>query len=523
MEAPAKLTGKASARKRGRDAVVEDLDGCDTGDQNIGGRPVRDIGDNLVALESLRTFWRSLFNAQANGGFVELPKGVKVLGSRTRSSFFVRECYGQLLDVICDERYNEEANRVGVAWSSKWVITGNPGIGKTYFAAYLMWRLARQGATVVYEPAKIGNIAQGSTRRYLLRPDGTVDVCAEGLEGFTAELDDPATWFIVDAHCAENTYAARTVIVTSPRHAVYHEFLKGTDCHKRFMPVWTLDELMACRERLYSDLTEKRVANTYMMWGGIPREVLQRGSDIYDEDRGVDMEEALNKCDLSTVHNSIGEITNNEDISHRVLHIHLEEGNFTSPVMLFASTEVASRVCDKLLEENRRALIDYIYASDGLMADATCRRMFYEGLVHNVLKNGGTFTARNLETGEEEQVTLAHYKLSRFGFLADIRLKKPRYYIPASSNFPAVDSFTFEGFFQATIALKHPIKAHRLEELMVKLGDASPSNFYFVVPSSAYPDFKKQRFLTEAGRAYKTNIPENVRRITQYALKVDLA
>ena len=477
---------------------------------------------NNIARE-LQAFWGALFKARANEGFVSLPKGVKVLGSGTKSSFFVRECYGQLYDVICDERYNVEANTEGAAWSSKWVITGNPGIGKTYFSAYLMWRLAQQGSTVVYEPAVVSKIATNSTNRYLLRPDGTVQVRAAGTEGFEDELNDPATWFIVDAHSAANTYAARIVIVTSPRHNVYHEFLKGFDCRMRFMPVWTLDELMVCRERLYPSLTKERVKNTYFLWGGIAREVLQRGSDVDDEIRNKEMEAAINKCDLVTVQNSIGEITDNKDISHRVLHIHLEEGNFTSPFMLFASTEVASRVCDKLLEKNRRALIDYVNASDGLKAEATRRGMFYEGLVHKVLKNGGTFTARNLETEEEEQVTLAHYEVSRFGYLTDINMNDPRYYIPASSNFPAVDSITPDGFFQVTIAATHPIKAHRLEELMVKLGGASPTNFYFVVPSSAYTDLKKQRFLAENGRVHQGDIPVNVGRIIQYALKVDLA
>ena len=392
MEAPAKLTGKASARKRGRDAVVENLGGHDTVDTDV---------------EDLQKFWRALFNAQLNGGFVELPEGVNALGDLALdSSFYVRRCYEQLFDVMIDPKYNTHTAgrpRTERPWSSNWVITGNPGIGKTYFAAYLMWRLARQGATVVYEPADCGEIGTNSTERYLLRPNGTVKVCAARTDGFEHELDDPATWFIVDGHCASNTYPARTVIVTEPRRDVYHQFLKGFDCCKRFMPVWTIEEILACRERLYPYLTEERVTNTFALWGGIPREVLQRGSDVDDVERDRDMAEAISMCDIATVHYSTGEITP-EDVSHRVLHIHLEEGKFQSPSIGFASREVGSRICNKLLRQNRRRLIDYINGGHPILTEESCE-MLYERLVQYLPPCGDTLTARNLETERNEQVT----------------------------------------------------------------------------------------------------------------------
>ena len=52
-----------------------------------------------------------------------------------------------------------------------WIITGNPGIGKTFSAGYAMWFFARQGRTIVWEPPPTD-----ATDRYLLRPDGSAEL-----------------------------------------------------------------------------------------------------------------------------------------------------------------------------------------------------------------------------------------------------------------------------------------------------------------------------------------------------------
>ena len=138
----------------GRDTGVENLSGRDTGAENLGGRDtgvenlsgrdtdVEDLGGHNTVdtdVEDLQKFWRALFNAQLNGGFVELPEGVNALGDLALdSSFYVRRCYEQLFDVMIDPKYNTHTAgrpRTERPWSSNWVITGNPGIGKTYFAA----------------------------------------------------------------------------------------------------------------------------------------------------------------------------------------------------------------------------------------------------------------------------------------------------------------------------------------------------------------------------------------------------
>ena len=60
--------------------------------------------------------------------FLNLPNGVHILGDPDKpSTLLIRKCYGDLATVILDDN----VRRIR--------ITGNPGIGKTYFGYYLLY------------------------------------------------------------------------------------------------------------------------------------------------------------------------------------------------------------------------------------------------------------------------------------------------------------------------------------------------------------------------------------------------
>ena len=468
-------------------------------------------------------FWDALVHQRAslNGDFVELPQGVFVLGrAALGSSFFVRECYKQLFDFFPNSKWNIHQRRTGIPWSSKWVVTGNPGVGKTYFAAYLMWRLAQQKATVVYEPPSQGDVkAPNSSKRYLLLPDGTVQVRAAGMEGFEDYLADPATWFIVDAHGA-NECAARVVILTSPRPSVYKEFLKVQDARKVFMPVWTLEELEACRAKLFSTLTAGRVKELFQVWGGIPRKVLQEGDPTEDDSRNTELTEALSKCNLSRLQDSVGEIANGDDVSHRLLHFHVEAPSFMAAGMRYASTHVALLVTDKILANQRSELVSYVTASNWLLPESAKRGYVFEGLAHAALRNGGKMRIRELGPRGEKVRSLRLPQLEAHCFedVSQVDLKKNRYYYPLSKNLAVVDSITSAGLFQITVSPHHPIKAKQLETLIEQL---RLTDLFFVVPSSLFNSFSAQPFHTKEDTILK-RIPTALKSVKQWVLDLQL-
>ncbi len=52
---------------------------------------------------------------------------------------YIRNCYHQLASIIFND-----------ATTNNWCITGNPGIGKTFFCHYLLYLLAQQNKTFIY-------------------------------------------------------------------------------------------------------------------------------------------------------------------------------------------------------------------------------------------------------------------------------------------------------------------------------------------------------------------------------------
>ncbi|XP_004342606.1 hypothetical protein CAOG_08005 [Capsaspora owczarzaki ATCC 30864] len=214
-----------------------------------------------------------------------LPEGVFWLGRPDLGSdLMVRDCYSGLFDEITAPKF---------ATQLRWVVTGNPGIGKTFFSGYFIYRLLQQNPqlTIVYEPAQ-----QDTKNRYLLQPDGTV---LSGVyspadnfvdECFRTRRDD--VWFIADGHTPTFYGNARTLLVTSPCSNFDKKLLKEY-ASKLYMPVWSWNELSCCllhslrRENADSAriLSAMDSANErFRHWGGIARVVLGAvfGSDEID-------------------------------------------------------------------------------------------------------------------------------------------------------------------------------------------------------------------------------------------------
>lgn len=122
----------------------------------------------------------------------------------------------------------------------KFVVTGSPGIGKSYFLLYIMWRLVQNSPAedpptiVVQYKGKLALCFQGSK------------VFKGSIESFETQLENPNTWLLVDG--MEPVFRnAKTIVFTSPNLNVYSAFLKEVLSTELFMPVWSFDELQACR------------------------------------------------------------------------------------------------------------------------------------------------------------------------------------------------------------------------------------------------------------------------------------
>ncbi|EEY53770.1 crinkler (CRN) family protein, putative [Phytophthora infestans T30-4] len=279
---------------------------------------------------------------------VELPRDTYLLGDSTLGSrIYIRHCYPALWK-LCHERIHDEKKN-----TPHLVILGTPGIGKTFFGFVIVLILARAGATVVYESG-------GLKKRFLFAHN----VVAQGSqEDFVHILDQPTTYYIVDA-VKPAYYPAKTILLTSPRRSIWYEFNK-TNCQSCYMPVWSLKEILQCRKLMYSDTPVDVVQKCFRRWGGIARYVL-RFSQVGDQQ--VLLEKAMNIVNLDWLVNACSQLdANDAQVSHRLLHYRVSKA-FDSEYFAFASQYVQQAVYNRLYKKDKRKLLEFIAASDGVGA-----------------------------------------------------------------------------------------------------------------------------------------------------------
>lgn len=405
-----------------------------------------------------------------------LPTGSFVLANPSLGSrILVRACYVTLLDAF---QHPPLPNR-------NFIITGNPGIGKSVFSAYAMFVARRQGRTVVWRPAPTSKASEDRAC-YLMRPNGAVVVVPIN----TPELRDPNVWQIVDAQTPFVT-TAPTLLVTSPRRVVYKEYRNDPSVAIRYMPLWSSAELDSLYVASYGErLAEAVYRRLGDACGGVPRMVLEhptRGVDPF-----VEMEAAINRSNLELCMASDGEIeANDAQISYHLLHAHPQNDSFGQPygakTLRIASDWVAERLAETLAGQDEAKLVRYLrqpheWHEGGMYG------VLFELYAHRRLCRGGRWTLRALNEAAlgMDQIVLERpggLVRRRFHSVDEVDLRpgtdaEPNhvYYVPHSKSFAAVDAFIGPGFLlQMTVSTTHPINRDGLTAARRRVNGVHPS------------------------------------------------
>ncbi|KJE88822.1 hypothetical protein CAOG_009307 [Capsaspora owczarzaki ATCC 30864] len=489
--------------------------------------------------DELARFWRALHRGEVNEQrlelesvsvlFLVLPANVFWLGDPNFGSvLMVRESYEGLFDVITDAE--------NARWK-RWIVTGNPGIGKTAFSAYFLYRIFRQNREnnvslpLFYEPAA-GNFPE--TTRYLLRADGSA--CRVSMDIL---LDGPV-WLITDAHSPSGYGTAKVLLVTVPFRPIYRDLQKA---HGRLllMPVWSELEIEAYLQRSATSMVPQdadaylqAARSAFLCWGGIAREVLPlEAGDVQD------LQDAIAGCVFQKViYTDVENLASENSILHRVLHIEVlpldpnrlvdVSGRRILPYsrycLRFASKWVSERVFRKFRNAEKDRLKRFLSAAEDSPEHALLRRQLFEEYASNCLQTGGTFPRRHLETGVGDELQLPRLTCINFRQLTEIDLSIPdRYYSPTIRNLAAVDAILSPNvILQMTASRSHPVQSEGLRLAISRMSQqAGPAVLYFVVPSDIYPTFPRQTYLGVDGRVLETR-PAEVDAAQQFALCVNI-
>jgi hypothetical protein len=423
------------------------------------------------------------FDAKKSDIF-KLNKNIKFFGlDNETSKLFIRKCYGYLLGVVQDVKIR------------KLRITGNPGIGKTFFGYYLLYDLIKKNKTVVYDLHTMKNnvIVFDNGNGYNLSETVNDDIIRR-------YLYNENNWYIVDGK-SPNTAVAKTILICSPKKDHYNEFDKGIP-DIRIMPAWTWEEIEYCRQKIFCHLKKSVVWELYLKWGGIPRHVLQSAQH---HSMQLKLPQAINSCD-ERILQFIGGSSSNKDVSHILIHMwtnvpendieYIDGGKYyTQTIIKFASNYVGEMITEKLKIHIMTRLQSEVEACiEGGSINNAYFGCFFEQIVHKMFRKGGSFRVRSLETADSEYsyVSLPKQdKVLKFSEVKEIEIGK--YYQPLSPTFPTIDSIIAPSkLFQTTIATRHPIKLSGLKLLEEKLETDKTVEFYFVVPAKLFKGYKKQ-------------------------------
>ncbi|PNW84002.1 hypothetical protein CHLRE_04g212200v5 [Chlamydomonas reinhardtii] len=297
-------------------------------------------------------------------------------------ALFVRECYPHLFEaLVCKPE------------PTLYIVTGTPGIGKSWFFYYILARLLKSTQPppfIVWEHMTVPNMAWCYTHE-------TGEVFKGERTSFDDVLMNRATWYITDGVPPMLNCLARTVLLTPPDRKIYKEMLKQS-ASLLYMPCWELGELLACRRLLYGTVDETLAKELYQHYGGVARFVLQLPKA--NPSKGLDklleeLHEAVASCDTDQLRMSVGSISTGPDVSHMLLHIVADE-NFKMQHLVFASKWVAEEFVKEAVHYELQGLVSLLVSTSGAL-----KRTIYEAAVHAVLSKGGRFTAAPISYDRE--------------------------------------------------------------------------------------------------------------------------
>jgi len=273
----------------------------------------------------------------------------------------------------------------------------------------------------------------------------------------------------------------------------YEEFLNfSAVAFLQHFPVWSEEELRRASSifRLCWDEIEPR----YEILGGVPRKILRyRSKEAARKqiEAGFERQETHSSSLISNgfVYFMTSFKAQDSRLSHTLLHYNVQNRDYETPVIQFASGYVLQRFFENYVPKNKALTIEYLKGSHSPL-DATVRGQIFERLALWEMSKGGNFQCRNLATNEESVLELAPSEVEQFHELKDCD-EPGRMYIPFNLNFRAIDGYMKGvGFFQCTLNLKHGIHND-----MAKHSTATKQrSLYFVVPDYLYDQYGIQLY-----------------------------
>jgi hypothetical protein len=439
-------------------------------------------------------FFNNICNATEIDGGSYISFG-KLMPDTNLNQLFIRESYKTIASSILEGNGSHKA-----------IITGTPGIGKSLFLFYLLWKLVKDGKRVLFIYGTFNIYYDGK---------GGVFWFASG----KLPLDNDVSFWNHSLWCLFNAkrkgeadlyrlpHELSTIILsTSPRREMVNDFKKPPvpDCF--YMPIWTEAELEAIAQ-LFPHATKWR--ERFSILGGIPRHVLEDTT----QSPILMLEAACADCSLDDCIKKIGinsTITGKSKVIHSLVHM-TSDPPFTNLSVCYASQTALNIIVRQRGIEALHRMRDLLASCAGNPLSAALCGYIFEPYAIELLERGGTFTCRQLVRGNPKikpiEITLdipPSTKIVVDRVLPDQTVDQ--LYVPKTKNYAAIDAWIPGiGAFQMTVGKKHDIKTGAEVDL-AKLGVGN--KLYWLLPPFYYHSFTKKIPLDIDQFAIKIPYPE---------------
>ena len=418
-------------------------------------------------------FYNSICNATERDGWISFGHDIP---STTLNSLYIRESYRTIASNI-----NPGINKA--------IITGTPGIGKSLFLIYLLWKLIKEGKRVlfIYHPYNIYYDGKGGVF-FMVEIPLAID----------SSFWNDTLWCLFDAkfknesHLGDLPVGLSTFIIsTSARREMVNDFKKPPVPQEFYMPTWSEAELEAIAP-FFPNATEWRDRFKYL--GGIPRLVLE----VTTQPPTLMLEEACTDCSLDDCVKKIGvdsTITDKSKVVHRLVHI-TSTAPYTASSVCYASQAALNVIVRKKGIEARRRMSELLDSCQGNPLTASLCGYIFESYAIELLERGGSFKCRELvhrnKRIKPDETTLNIP--SSIKMVVDKVLPNQtsnQLHVPKTSNYAAIDAWIPGiGAFQMTVGKKHDIKTGVIGDLAM-LGQGA-NKLYWLLPPLYYHSFTKQ-------------------------------
>ena len=418
-------------------------------------------------------FYNKICNATENDGWISFEQDIP---SSTLNRLFVRDSYQSIASSI----------QPGI---NKTIITGTPGIGKSLFLIYLLWKLVKAGKRVlfVYHPVTIYYDGQGGVFELTSLPS-VVDHSF-----WTSDL-----WCLFDAkgkqesHISAFPYEWCTfVLSTSPRREMVNDFKKPPRPQVFYMPIWTDTELETISP-CFSAVIDWH--NRFKILGGIPRYVLEDSK--YEPTKLL--EAACKQCDLDDCIKIIGldsTITDKSKVVHSLVHM-TSEHPFTESSVKFASQAALDIIVEYKGTEAKRKMSELLASCAGNPLTAALCGYIFEPHAIDMLQKGGDFKCHKLVHGNMKvkpaETTLKILPSVRVVVdKVEMNQTPNQLHQPKTKNFAAIDAWIPGiGAFQMTVGKTHDnIKGAEKDLAML---EKEANKLYWLLPPLYYHTFTKK-------------------------------